>query len=759
MNRVQQQNKKEVTMIKIQFPIMEMDFKNGNDTKSDKKLDPIVCNADRKKDIKEEFPNNLVETPITICNIKSEEEIEHNGNLIEQQIETDPLNLDGNSVSKPDMSYAQLIAEALNNAPEQSLVLSDIYKAINAKYPYYKLETQGWQKCISSRLTLNKYFIKIKGKLVDKKWSYWKLSKDVPKSLLEKKIKPKNILSESINKEEIECNENIIDKQSATDPLNLDDNNIENSGSKPYMSYPQLIAEALNNAPEQTLILSDIYKAINAKYPYFKLETQGWQNSIKHYLIYKNKNKDFIKGKPFDEHSWYWNLSKDVPESLLAKRKSEKRRIKSEKRRILANKKIKKIKTDNHIEKSIPQNGVHPTACVLVHEGQKLKTFNCSQCNMKFVTTWKLRSHSLSVHKGTCTNPYKCSFCDSTFRLLSDLVKHITKNHEGKKSFRCSKCDSSFITKSHLATHVLKYHEGKKRYKCSFCDSEFRICSDLVQHITKNHEGKKSFKCSICDASFMVKEYMIVHEKNHEKKKPQCPICGIKRCNDKILKQHILSVHERDNPYKCHRCPSSFTEEQHLTRHNSQVHKENKIYKFSCSICDNERNFSSYKGLVYHYELVHEGRNPLKCDICEHTFYNFNSLKKHRHFSCSVCKNIYNRSGVVCHGEIAEDMNNRINLNAHIYRDKTLAVLTNNSFTTLENNQKTREISFPIKNEVKLEEEELKTSEVSKFTKSSQLQNLKGPKRFICSCCHVSFQDKHDLKTHNLSVHDGKKSI
>ena len=71
-----------------------------------------------------------------------------------------------NKIEKPFMSYAQLIAEALNNAPEQSLVLSDIYKAINAKHPYYKLEAQGWQKGISTRLTLNKYFIKIKGKLV-----------------------------------------------------------------------------------------------------------------------------------------------------------------------------------------------------------------------------------------------------------------------------------------------------------------------------------------------------------------------------------------------------------------------------------------------------------------------------------------------------------------------------------------------------------------------------------------------------------------
>ena len=63
---------------------------------------------------------------------------------------------------KPCMSYAQLIAEALNNAPEKTLVLSDIYKTINSKYPYYELETQVWQNSIRQNLTLNKNFIREK---------------------------------------------------------------------------------------------------------------------------------------------------------------------------------------------------------------------------------------------------------------------------------------------------------------------------------------------------------------------------------------------------------------------------------------------------------------------------------------------------------------------------------------------------------------------------------------------------------------------
>jgi len=95
---------------------------------------------------------------------------------------------------KPYLSFAQLIAEALNNAPGKTLVLSDIYKAINAKYSYYKLETQGWQNSIRHNLTLNKYFIKgnkasgFLGKDEKRGW-YWKLSTDVPKALLETKQK------------------------------------------------------------------------------------------------------------------------------------------------------------------------------------------------------------------------------------------------------------------------------------------------------------------------------------------------------------------------------------------------------------------------------------------------------------------------------------------------------------------------------------------------------------------------------------------
>ena len=54
------------------------------------------------------------------------------------------------------------------------------------------------------------------------------------------------------------------------------------SEEKPRMSYAQLIAEALINAPDGMLTLSEIYLAISGRHPYYKMEARNWQNSIRH---------------------------------------------------------------------------------------------------------------------------------------------------------------------------------------------------------------------------------------------------------------------------------------------------------------------------------------------------------------------------------------------------------------------------------------------------------------------------------------------
>ena len=75
-------------------------------------------------------------------------EISNNSSIEKLQVCENTKNYNESETLKPRMSYAKLIAEALEKSSNGTLSLSEICKSISIQHPYYKIEEPKWQNCL-----------------------------------------------------------------------------------------------------------------------------------------------------------------------------------------------------------------------------------------------------------------------------------------------------------------------------------------------------------------------------------------------------------------------------------------------------------------------------------------------------------------------------------------------------------------------------------------------------------------------------------
>ena len=315
---------------------------------------------------------------------------------------------------------------------------------------------------------------------------------------VKKKVQVKSNIEESTdnNKKALKLTENCEDVSNEAEVSSVTDTDI----SRPNLSYPELISEALLNSSDGMLIYSDILKSISARYPCYQMTVSGWQISITNEL---NHEKKFIKCTE-RRGSYYYKLSEKncspTNQCFKCLDCNDLKNLRSEYVRI----------SKDSLEKSVQNNENKE----LMSEEKKSSSSRKSKIVSNVKTLRKIAS------KGSVSDSrskLQCNICEKTFESSDDVENHVKSDHAQLNPKQCSLCDM-YLSERAFDVHVALVHEGKKwteLYKCSFknCKVKFVTKSALTEHFYSAHKltgcgWKKLHMCRICDRTFKL-EYLL----------------------------------------------------------------------------------------------------------------------------------------------------------------------------------------------------------------------------------------------------------
>ena len=116
--------------------------------------------------------------------------------------------------------------------------------------------------------------------------------------------------------------------------------------------------------------------------------------------------------------------------------------------------------------------------------------FKCKYCGHTTVYSSELKLHMYYHVKFV----YKCEHCSEvSFTKKNQYRMHMLRHGEPYTCLRFL-CNKSFPTQKKFDQHLLVHHENDPLHSCKQCDKTFKLFSDLKKHILKVH--KETFEDS-----------------------------------------------------------------------------------------------------------------------------------------------------------------------------------------------------------------------------------------------------------------------
>ncbi|XP_030571957.1 zinc finger protein 708-like [Drosophila novamexicana] len=318
-----------------------------------------------------------------------------------------------------------------------------------------------------------------------------------------------------------------------------------------------------------------------------------------------------------------------------------------------------------------------------VKPDDKLTKKICSSCISDVKTAYRLKRNAGDSHKLLSmslmeTEDFIDMLAEEDWELVKVMIKQdvderselevpvesiqerqsITeKNQNSKKLFKCKTCGRVFSTNTSLIRHN-RIHTGERPFKCPKCPKCFIQASDLKRHQIVHTRNRRKY---LNDNISKNADQNIIKNKSISRKLVQCNICGKTFIGNAYLTRHNL-IHTRERPFKCPKCPKSFTLastlKTHQTVHSSKRMQQQVIEKkqkeAKCKTCG--KTFKRNDHLIRHTR-IHTGERPFKCPKCPKSFVQASNLKTHeavhigkRMFKCPHCpKDFSTKQGLSQH--------------------------------------------------------------------------------------------------------------
>ncbi|CAH0404039.1 unnamed protein product [Chilo suppressalis] len=221
------------------------------------------------------------------------------------------------------------------------------------------------------------------------------------------------------------------------------------------------------------------------------------------------------------------------------------------------------------------------------HKDSHKARVQCTECDKTFTHRAGLLNHRLSVHE--LNNAFPCTVCDKVFRWKTSLKRHLEKHDLKDKSSTAAYCNTCGVTfasvcsyQRHMRNSLRHVTQEQLRYVCDHCKRRFADKTKLRDHIEEKHLHK-TYHCHICLKPSKNRVGLDQHIRNVHKGRPNnkmCHHCG-KGFPTKLQLESHIRTHTGERPFICEFCPTTFSQQSNLYKHNRQVHSNIKSKRYN----------------------------------------------------------------------------------------------------------------------------------------------------------------------------------